>query len=260
MNQDNLFVVGFAGESSTGKTTTADVLIPRASVTTEQKDVVWTHLYFALPLYQMATARQDIEGYMARDRQLYEIHRVLLDAFGNNPLFGAPSYDEMVELTYRIQEYPIVEEGKPRDFLQYVGTDLCRSYDEDCWVRWMRKKVDQEHRDFIIQRRLEGADEDDDLMFGVVISDVRFPNEVEFIKSFKNNKLIRFTARPEVIKQRQLNRDGVVMNDDQNGHPTESLVAAMDKTIFDAIIDTSDIEIEEQVKQVRDLIQPIGVH
>lgn len=259
MRGDNLFVVGFAGQSSTGKTTTAGSIVPRASVTYEDADVVWSHLYFALPLYQMATARQNIEGYMAFDRMMYEIHQVLLDAFGDNPLFGAPPYDDLVQLVYQISEYPIPEEGKPRDFLQYVGTDLCRAYDQDCWVKWMRKKIDKEHRELIIQRRLDGLEEDDDPVFGVIISDVRFPNEAEFIKSFPNSRLIGFTARPEVVKQRQANRDGYAMTDAQSGHPSEASVPDIDKSLFDAIIDTSDITIEQQVEQVRSLIQPIGV-
>lgn len=266
--RDDIVVVGFAGEAATGKTSTADALVPGASSQLFRDEgssffglgYNWTHLSFALPLYQMASARRDIEGHMSRDRQLYEIHRTLLDTW-DSPLFGGPSYDQLVEMAYQIQEFPITTEGKPRDFFQYVGTDLCRAFDRDCWVRWMRKKIDQEHRDFILQRRLDGHgldEEDEDPLFGVIISDVRYQNEAEFIKRFKNSRMIRFTARPEVIQERLLERDGRLMTREQNGHETETSVRDIDKKLFDATIDTSDLTLEEQVNRVRELIQPIG--
>ncbi len=48
------------------------------------------------------------------------------------------------------------EEGKPRRLLQYMGTDVCRKYDPDIWVK-------------LLKREMGGGD--------YAVDDFRFPNE-----------------------------------------------------------------------------------
>ena len=57
-----------------------------------------------------------------------------------------------------------VEDPKPRSLLQWWGTEYRRAKDPDYWVKRLRKTLEDHKPDFAL------------------ITDVRFPNEAEFIK------------------------------------------------------------------------------
>jgi hypothetical protein len=67
----------------------------------------------------------------------------------------------------------------PRYMLQLMGTEAGRDvFHKDIWI-------------YVLEHRMKGKDD-------VVIPDVRFPNEIDFIKS-KGGKVIRVTRGPEPI-------------------------------------------------------------
>lgn len=281
-NSDLPVVLGFAGGYCTGKTSTANGIAPPVRMSmggnagSNVPRIIWDHLYFALPLYRMATARQSIEGENAQERMLYEIHATLLDVFGNNPLYGAPNYDDLVDMVYQIAEYPCPKEGKPRTFLQHVGTDILRAYDDDIWVKWMDRKIKEEHRKFMRENRTlepccphkpvrdssglalcEGARYNLDAIppqYGVILSDCRFRNEAQLVAEHPNGILIKFTVSPEVAEQRQFARDGYTMNGQQKNHKSEHQWDSIPDEWYTKTIDTSEMNLKEQIQAVKDLV------
>jgi hypothetical protein len=257
-------VLGFVGGYCTGKTTTANGIAPTARMQFggENSDrILWDHLYFALPLYRMANARQSIEGDHAYDRVLYEIHATLLEVFANNPLYGAPKYDDLIQMVYEIAEYPCPKEGKPRSFLQYVGTEIVRAYDDDAWVKWMDRKIKEEHRKFQWEHReiyCETCESTDlDYMaptYGVVVSDCRFQNEARLIAEHPNGILINFIVDPEVAAERQYQRDGYRMNGDQKSHQSEQQFNSIPEEWYTKTIDTTNMKPADQIQAVKNLV------
>lgn len=259
-NPDLPLVVGLAGGYATGKTATANGLAPNGRLIHPPDEdesgprIEWDHFYFALPLYRMATARQSIEGDLEYDRMAYEILLTLLDVVGTNPLFGSPPFNDLIQMAYEITEYPCPREGKPRSFLQWVGTDLLRAYDEDVWVKWMGRKIATEHRLFRQEHLdVDGYLKDDAPLYGVVVSDCRFDNELKLIRDHPNGILIKLTASPEVVENRQLMRDGYTMSESQKNHQSETSLQLPDE-LYDAIINTDNISVTEQVNQVKRIV------
>lgn len=252
INEDFPIVLGLSGGIATGKTSAANMLAPPAQVVTDNP-ILWTHLYFAIPLYKMATARQKITGEDVFDRQCYEIHDILVDLFK-----GYITYDELVDAVYEIVNMDCPPEGKPRTFLQEVGTNICRKFDHDCFVKWMNRKIKEEFIRF--EQEQDRLEEIHDLtnpdeafyrkILGVVVSDVRFPNEAEFIKNHPNGVLVKLTARPEIIQERTLNRDGAVPSKTQSSFASETAVDTIPEDWFDSIIDTSDLEPGEKLQKI----------
>lgn len=264
-HEDLPIILGLTGGYATGKTVTANGIAPSVRMQRNDEEgppILWDHLYFALPLYRMATARQSIEGAHAQDRIRYEIHSTLTEVFGENPLYGAPPYRDLVDMVEQIATYPCAQEGKPRSFLQYVGTNICRAYDPDCWVKWMDRKI---KRDFLYFQTEAEREEERDLdyvrpHYGVVLSDCRFPNEAEFVKNHPNGILLKLTARPEVIDSRQINRDGQPVTATQKLHESEQAIESIPLEWFTEVVDTSDMSIQEQINKVKSIVhQYIGV-
>lgn len=65
----------------------------------------------------------------------------------------------------------------PIEAMQYVGTDLCRDcFDKDIWIKIADRKISE--------LRSNG--------YNVIISDCRFPNEIEFIRSKGGHILVLY--------------------------------------------------------------------
>jgi hypothetical protein len=103
-----------------------------------------------------------------------------------------------------------------REVLQYFGTEICRQILDNCWVNALIRTIQQEQSQF------------------AVITDVRFPNEVEGIQKAVG-KVIRFTRAP--------------VSDEH-----ESEKALDGYTGFDAVIDNADMNIPEQNDAVTKLL------
>lgn len=288
-------ILGLAGQAATGKTVTAEGLAPigrvidlltcscgheksdhlalhgqdeiwdRLSICNRCKggcpgfnlggQVLWNHLFFALPIYRVASARQKIKGDKAHERTLFEIHEALLDLFGRNPLFSVISYyDDFVDLVKHVAGMYCEPEGtKARSFMQNFGL-LCREYDEDVFVKWVLRKVAEEHRTFQSEFPTDGYP---NLRFGSVISDVRFPNEARLIKEQSNGILIKLTGDPEVLRNRLIDRDGQALTDEQAAHPSENSISLIPESDFDAVLDTSLLTVQDQVEAVKTIVDKI---
>ena len=248
-------LVGLTGSIASGKTATAQALSPAARVLSSDFDddgylsIHWQHVPFALPLHQMATVRQTTTGDGAFDRMCYQIHAILLDVFGASPLYGAPPYNDLVKMVQQIVSFPVVSEGKPRKFLQHVGTEVVRAYNPDAWVTWMDRKV----RGMFMQHCATRGEESE-RPFGVVIDDVRMLNEAEYIRSAPNGLLIKLWARPDIIAERLYDRDSTFLTEDVLNHESERQAASIPDDWCTAIIDTSDMSIEIQVAAIRELV------
>ena len=252
MNPDYPVVVGFCGRAGTGKTSVGRAIAPQASlsvpVTLNDKplyEIVYDHLFLAMPLYELQHIRQGIEGEHRSDRILFETHRALGEILGTNPLFGnTPPYDEFVELVRTISNLPIKAEGKDRAFLQNVGS-LCRSYDPDAFVNWVRRKIYESYA------RVRSETEDNEYI--CIVSDVRMPNEAAFIAREPNGLLIEFTASEETRDARLYERDGALMTPEQKAHESER-VEDIDPSLIDITINTDDMSLEDHIKTVKQII------
>jgi hypothetical protein len=248
---DYPIVVGLAGQAGVGKTATADLIVPAVQTPTPlgSYQCVWDHLYFAMPLSAMVNTRYKTQGQQQTDRIRYQMHSILTDLFGNSPLYGAPPYEVLVEAVYDLMDIPLPEEGsKPRDFMQRAG-DYCRNINKDCFTKWAERKVKSLHREFLAEENDEDRDPCLSNRFGVILSDIRFPNEAEMIINQPNGILIRLDGSKEVRHARLLQRDGAVQ-ESLLQHKSETSLEGIPKEWFTAIIDTDDLSIEEQVQQV----------
>lgn len=103
-----------------------------------------------------------------------------------------------------------------REVLQFFGTDIMREIYNDVWVDATIRKIKQEEPSMAI------------------VCDVRFPNEVEGIQR-AGGKVMRLTRAP-------------FANEDQH----ESETALDEYEGFDAIVENSNVTIEQNNKLVRD--------
>lgn len=128
-------------------------------------------------------------------------------------------YDETVEYNHGHPEgdpKSYYDNMNGREVLQIFGTDIMRGIYNDVWVDATIRKIKQEEPGLAI------------------VCDVRFPNEVEGIQK-AGGKVMRLTRSP-------------FANEDQ--HKSETALDGYEG--FDAIIENSNVSIEENNKLVRD--------
>ena len=176
-------IVGLHGLAGAGKTATATALVPDYQVV-KREGFVWNHVVLAAPLYEMVSIREMTEGVQARDRVLYALHKLLTRVLGDSPLYGAPPYKDLVDLVEFAADMPLPYEGKPREFLQTMGTK-CRELNVDCFVqdiiRSMREteSIIKESERAVLS--LEERDDYEPPNFIHLVSDVRLENEARSI-------------------------------------------------------------------------------
>lgn len=236
--QGNPIILGFSGEAGTGKTITANTIIPgKSSIITDS--FWWDHKFLAMPLYEMANVRRDIEGYKSEERIKYQLHSILFDLFGKSPLYGLPDYDVLVDLVYEIYSMPIEmnREKKPRSFLQNVGS-LCREIDPDCFTSWMIRSITRD----------AAWAEEQDKQYVCIVSDIRMPNEAKGIIEQANGVVIKFTASPTVREQRLFNRDGFLMTPEQADHESER-VNDIPAEFITHTLNTDELTVQQQASR-----------
>ena len=233
-------ILGISGLAGTGKTSVAEAIVPKGRITTES-DMIWDHIFFALPLYELASIKTNVRGLRQRDRQLYEIHNVLYDLYGGSPISNVPDYEDLTKLVHDIYNLPIEYDMKPRTFLQKAG-DLCRQLRQDCFATWAIAKANKLYKEY-----LRTTDEENQLPFVVIISDVRFLNEAHTILAQENGTLLNFSASDNVRFQRLMQRDGYLMSEEQRKHKSENEMDSV-REVAHAIIDTDGLTIAEQTK------------
>jgi len=239
-SQGHPIIIGLCGKAGTGKTVSANALVPEGSV--RHTDLYWwDHKFLAIPLYEMATLRRELaKAKKGEERIKHETHAVLLDLFGKSVLYGLPDYDDFVELVFDIcsVDIDLNPDRKPRSFLQDVGS-ICRAMDKDVFVKWMIRSI---------IRDAAWADENEH-QYICIVSDVRMPNEAQGIIEQPNGVVIKFTASEEVRTNRLLNRDGFLLTSKQASHESER-VNDIPSEFITYTLDTDPLSIEQQAKQV----------
>jgi dephospho-CoA kinase len=239
----NPIIIGLAGRAGSGKTSVAEAIVPKGSFSTVKYGGMWDHIFFALPLYEMATARINIQGQNEVSRRKYAIHDTLFDLYGRSPIGSIPNYDDLVDRVNKIYDLPITNDGvKPRSFLQVAG-DICRDGYDDCFCKWAIYKSNKLYKDY-----LYSLEEDEEKKsFYVIISDVRYPNEADAILSARNGKLVFFDAEDETLNARLMKRDGRISSPEQLAHSSEQSSAIV-KNMASIVISTDNMSIEDQVQ------------
>lgn len=231
-------VLGISGLAGTGKTSVAEAIVPKGYIV-EKSEFVWDHIFFALPLYELASIKKNVRGLREKERQLYEIHDVLYNLYGGSPIGDVPDYDDLTKLVHDIYNLPIEYDIKPRSFLQKAG-DLCRELREDCFATWAIEKAKTLHRNY-----LKATPEEEVLPFIVIISDVRFVNEANAILGHDKGVLLNFSASDSVRFERLMGRDGYMMSEEQRQHRSENEMDEI-QSLAHAIIDSDELSVEQQ--------------
>jgi hypothetical protein len=125
-------------------------------------------------------------------------------------------------------------EEKPKELrerLQLFGTEMGRDiYGQQVWNKQTEAFI------FLAENEMKAK--------GVVLSDIRFPDEADFVKSLGGIVL-------------KVNREGSGLSDGLEKHRTESLISQIK---FDGIIDnTQDVDQQYLLDQLRPYIQQLGV-
>lgn len=239
-------IIGLAGKAGSGKTSVAEAIVPKGSFDIKVHGMKWDHIFYALPLYEMASIKKNIMGENAESRKLHAIHDVLYEIYGRSTLANMPHYYSFVEKVKKIYELNIESEGiKPRTFLQKAG-DICREHDPNCFANWAIIKSNLLYRQYI-KDSIKSESEDDIVPMCILISDVRYVNEANSILKQPNGIVITFDAQQDVLNERIMKRDGKLMNTEQLDHSSEQQIDEI-KQISSAIINTDNMTIEEQVE------------
>lgn len=252
-NVNEPIILGLAGKAATGKTSVAETIVPKAQINVANSNVEWDHIFFALPLYEMATVKRTIMGLRQRDRQLYSLHSIVYDLFGGSPIGSVPDYEQLIQLVRDIYSLPIEsEDRKPRSFLQKAG-DLCRELDADCFAKWAINKARSLYRQHDSDSYSIGEETSP---FCVIISDVRFVNEAQHILSQPNGMIVCYEASDEVRDARILKRDGIHMTDEQKSHKSEQQMDEI-KDLASLVINTDNLSIQDQTDMTIQLINSL---
>lgn len=243
-NNKQPIIIGLAGKAGSGKTSVAESIVPKGSLETTKYGIKWDHIFYALPLYEMASIKKNIKGHNEKNRKLYAIHDVLFDLYGRSTLGDIPDYETMCSMVNEIYQMDIESEGtKPRSFLQKSG-DICRQSAPDCFARWAIMKSSRAYRDYVRQIP-EGQDYNP---MAIIVSDVRCKNEAEHILKQPNGFIVCYEASKETLDGRLVKRDGVLMDETHSSHYTENGIEDI-KSIASLTIDTNNMTLEEQTKE-----------
>lgn len=237
-------IIGFAGKAGSGKTSVAEYIVPKGSIDVIKHGVKWDHIFYALPLYEMASIKKNIKGFNERSRKMYAIHEVLYDLYGGSALGNIPDYEKIHEMVNHIYAMDIDKEGiKPRSFLQKAG-DICREHDQNCFAKWAIVKSHKIYKNYL--RELSEDEESSPMV--VLVSDVRYVNEAEHILKQPNGFVVCFDASQETLNDRLYKRDGKLMSEEHSSHRSENEIEKV-KSISSLVINTDSMTLEEQAEQ-----------
>lgn len=150
-----MIVVGLTGYKGSGKSAVAEALV---------KDHGFTEVTFAEPLKRMVGNLDPVVGYLADpdDCECDECYGPMGDgAIRLSDLYNWGFDDEDIKMSRYGEEV--------RRLWERFGTEVMRAEDPNYWVRQAARTIED--------LRLKGATK-------IVVSDVRFPNEAEFIGAY----------------------------------------------------------------------------
>lgn len=122
-----------------------------------------------------------VRRYKYADALWCEIKKVIRECGTLKELVTYGFLDDNREYVIHVPDWVKSEAGKPRTFLQWWGTNYRRAQDPDYWVKRMAEVLDKAPPEVGL------------------ITDVRFPNEADFIKS-RGGYLVKCvrTTKPDV--------------------------------------------------------------
>lgn len=244
LSKNQPIIIGLAGKAGSGKTSVAESIVPKGSIETIKYGIKWDHIFYALPLYEMASIKKNIQGLNQKRRRMYAIHEALYDLYGGTSLGDIPEYEELTSMVEEIYSMPIEPEGiKPREFLQKAG-DVCRKNSPDCFARWAIIKSSRIYRSYVNQV----PEDEQPYPMVVLISDVRYPNEAEHILKQPNGVVICFDASIETLNERIFKRDGKSMKPEHLSHPSENGIEEV-KKMSTIVINTDCMSLEDQTEE-----------
>jgi len=248
-------IIGLAGKAGSGKTSVAEYLVPKGCIQTTTGNIKWDHIFYALPLYEMASIKKNIKGEKEQSRKLFALHEVIYDIYGNSSLGNIPDYDKFIQLVHDINNLPIETEGvKPRTFLQKAG-DMCRSFDVNCFTSWAINRAKKIYRNTTMNSE-NLIDVINDNVVAILISDVRYLIEANSILQQPNGFVVYFDATQETLNKRLIKRDGKLMAEDEMIHSSERQVEQI-KDVASAIMDTNNLDLDQQILQTVQIINKI---
>lgn len=198
-HQPNFLVIGLHGLPGVGKDTAADFLV---------REHEFIRRGFADPLYEEVAEAFGVSVTFLRTREVKETPQRAM-------ALGFCSEEAFVEMMFKREGYNFVGAHSPREILRLWGTEYRRAQRDDYWIRQMD--------DFRIMAAVEAK-------AGLVIPDVRFENEAEWL----------FGVEGKLI---EIRRPGCV----GSGHQSDLPIAKIDYTIIN---DKSIEALEQQVDAV----------
>jgi phosphomevalonate kinase len=218
-------LLGFSGWPGAGKDTIPALLYPELGVEP-------AHVYFAVPLKDEGDRVIDLAR--AAGSQADAVIAVA-DEMGVSRDAAAMALGVVYEAAQDPEVHARTRTDAVRRMLHLWGTEVRRSQDPEYWVR----------------RALEPA-------VGIIaegdacyLSDVRFPNEVEWSRALGFH-VVRLSISEATVRARLEARDGLVYDDERfatmMGHPAES--SLNDFPDFDLVLDNEGTA-EEAVAAVR---------
>lgn len=263
-----LTVVGVTGPAGCGKDTVASALI------NERK---YQKVAFADPLYRimkLESAKQ-----LGDKAAPFELFRLVVDLMGGPGL--APPLETVVQIvqsdltkiandTGLMQD--LMNKTKPRHFLQYVGTEYFRAFDNDIWANYFVRQslamVETARQDYFDAVETGEHAVGEGLVavvvpephLKIVVTDVRFNNEPKAIEELvarandlgrdvtAHSHIIKLDLPREVAAKRVSDRDGIPVEDvmARMGHASE---AGVDDQWIDHVIN-ADQPVEDVVRDV----------
>ncbi len=166
-------MIGLLGIKKSGK----------SSAALEASSLGFERLYFSRSLkeliYKMCKMDDSCKVSDEKSTRNYSLNLKALDAFLNSRrLVELTSYEEAAILgawdTLSVKEVY-------RFLMQYVGTEVCRTRDPEIWINLLSLYISKNKKNHK----------------QIIIDDVRFPNEADFVQKFKPSVLIKI-QRPTV--------------------------------------------------------------
>lgn len=231
-NQPTLRVV-FSGKQGVGKDVCADALIKRLGVDAQR-------VAFSKPLREELGELLDI--FRALRGENFPEDRFIVIAEREMSIEPADSkvlYGLLAKLSNIDEVTPFTRTPETRALLQYLGTDVRRSRDQEYWVNKWKAEV----KDLL------------DKGTNVFTTDCRFPNEVTAAQE-AGLTVIRLTADVETQKARIRKRDSIDVSDEALSHASET--GLDDFNGFDMMIDGSALTIEETVDVIIAKLKELG--
>jgi len=173
----------------------------------------------------------------------------------------AVAYDDFIETVYDIASYPLKMKGdlgaNDRDFMTSAA-DMLHKLSYNCFAESLARSIfmDASHIDKLHWDHWENSQDDStpqEVTKVFVVSDLRYPDELKVLKKLSSNvHVIKFDVSPETQKSRLLDRDGFLLTEEQNAHPTQS--SPFDEDEFDLVINTDTLSPQDQAVMMKDYI------